>query len=156
MKKKINYRIATTLLICLAMVSSFSFTSPYGGEGYEIYINNKLVAQRFGAKMDQIETFSLHQYSSADQLTIKYYHCGRIGKGRAITIKDEKKHILKQWKYADVAEPVAGINCSMKELFAFEKTSGLVNVYYSSSELPSGRLIASFSPKSVAGNNSNP
>lgn len=140
-----NRFIAVTMLVVTLSAPLFSFAPRFGGEGFVVYINNKPVIQRFGNEMSIVKTISLSQYSPGDQLTIKYYHCGRIGKSRTITIKDVQKKILKQWKYEDVADPVAGMNCFLKDFIGLEKNSTVLYLYYSSTELPEGRLLASFS-----------
>lgn len=135
--------VASLFLVTLS-APLFSSAPKFGGEGFEVYINNKLVLQRFGNQIDVVKTISLGQYSPGDQITIKYYHCGRVGKSRTLVVKDENNKVLKQWKYNDVAEPVAGMNCTMKDIISLENTSSVLNLYYSSSELPGGRLLASF------------
>lgn len=140
-----NRFIAVTMLVVTLSAPLFSFAPRFGGEGFVVYINNKPVIQRFGNEMSIVKTISLSQYSPGDQLTIKYYHCGRVGKSRTITIKDVQKKILKQWKYEDVADPVAGMNCFLKDFIGLEKNSTVLYLYYSSTELPEGRLLASFS-----------
>jgi len=46
--KAIKLSIASTALLLLASVTFSSFTDRKGGEGFEIYLNNKLVVQQFG------------------------------------------------------------------------------------------------------------
>ena len=103
-----------------------------------------------------VKTISLSQYSPGDQITIKYYHCGRVGKSRTLVVKDENNKVLKQWKYNDVTEPVAGMNCTMKDIISLENTSSVLNLYYSSSELPGGRLLASFTIANSNARKTNP
>ena len=135
----------TVLLLsfCTALVS---FAPKFGGEGFQVYVNNKLVLERFGSQLDLVKTLPLDEYSANGQVTVKYFHCGRIGKSRVITIKDDEKKILKQWKFADVTEPVAAMNCSVKEIIDLRKNTknNTLNLYYTSTELPGGRLLASF------------
>ena len=144
MNANIKRFAAVTLLLVTLSAPLFSSAPKFGGEGFEVYINNKLVLQRFGDQLDIVKTISLTQYSPGDQITIKYHHCGRVGKSRTIVIKDAQNKVLKQWKYTDVAEPVAGMNCAVKDIISLENTSTVLNLYYSSTELPGGRLLASF------------
>ena len=87
--KKFNYQptILFALLIALSEVL-FSFSvktagtiSSYkanlGGEGFEVYLNDKLVLQQYGNDMDKIKNLQLDQSASNGQLAIRYYHCGR-------------------------------------------------------------------------------
>ena len=122
----------------------FSFTPKFGGEGFQVYVNNKMVLERYGSQMDNIQTLTLDEYSTNGQITVKYFHCGKIGKGRVITIKDDHQNVLKQWKFSDVTEAVPAMNCSVKEIIGLGKNinSNTLNLYYASSELPAGRLLA--------------
>ena len=65
--KKINYQptILFALLIALSgVLFSFSFKTAetissyknnFGGEGFEVYLNDKLVLQQYGEKMDKLK-----------------------------------------------------------------------------------------------------
>ena len=123
-----------------ALLLSFS-TAPAGGEGFEIYLNNKVVLQQFGNSMDKIKTVSLEQASPDDQLAIVYYHCGKQGKNRTVIIKDEKDNLLKKWNFKDEG---ARMTCKVKDILGLEKGNrSVLKLYYSSSELPEGRQLAS-------------
>jgi len=131
----------------LALIFSLglqSFTNK-GGEGFEIYLNSKLVLQQFGSQLNQVKSLQLDQSSSNDELTIKYHHCGQVGKNRSITIKDGQNKILKEWHFADVSKGGAAMTCKVKDIIGLKKGKGPVtlNLYYSSSELPKGRQLAS-------------
>ena len=156
MNTNIKRFAAVTIFLVTLSAPLFSFAPTFGGEGFEVYINNKLVVQRFGNQLNDVKTISLSQYSPGDQVTIKYYHCGRVGKSRTLVIKDEQNKVLKQWKYTDVAEPVAGMNCAMKDIISLENTSSVLNLYYSSTELPGGRLLASFTIANSNARKTNP
>ena len=99
-------------LACTALCATlFSFASTsHGGEGFEIYLNNKLVLQQFGNNMKEVKTLKLDQTNENDQLSVRYHHCGRIGKNRVITIKDGKDNILKQWKFSDATNAAASMS----------------------------------------------
>ncbi|MEP7372158.1 MAG: hypothetical protein ABI675_02140 [Chitinophagaceae bacterium] len=136
--------------IC-AVVLSFSHRP--GGEGFEISLNNKVVLQQFGKNMDAVKTLNLDQASANDEISVKYYHCGRVGKNRIITVKDDQDRVLKQWKFSDVSDAAAQMTCKVKDIMSLKigKNSTL-KLYYSSSELPKERQLASISAgtKSVA------
>jgi hypothetical protein len=82
----------------------FSFSTIHGGEGFEIYLNNKVVLQQFGSNMNNVKTLKLDQAVANDEISVRYHHCGRVGKNRTITIKDEQDKVLKQWKFSDVPD----------------------------------------------------
>jgi hypothetical protein len=143
--KTIKSSVATAALLLLASFTFFSFTANKGGEGFEIYLNSKLVLQQFGSQLDNVKSIQLDQKSLNDELTIKYHHCGQVGKNRSITIKDGKNKILKEFHFADVSKASAAMTCKVKDIVGLTKASGSIklNLYYSSSELPKGRQLAS-------------
>ncbi len=129
------------VLVCTALFS-FSAPSKPGGEGYEVYLNNKLVVQQYGSKMSDVQSITLAPSALSSQLTVRYHHCGRAGKARTIVVKNEKNTAVKTWNYGDASKPDALMACNVKELFALHKNnSGSLGLYYSASELPQGRLI---------------
>ena len=154
--KKVNYQ-PTVLFGLLMMLSGvlFSFSLKtaetissskrnFGGEGFEVYLNNKLVLQQYGEKMNTVKTLELDQSASNGQLAIRYYHCGKPGKSRVVTIKDEQNVVLKEWRFGDAKDPSARVSCNVKDIFALPKFKAgkKVNLYYTATELPNGRLLA--------------
>lgn len=146
--KKINYQPVIFLSLLLTIsVALFSFSSPknnFGGEGFEVYLNNKLVLQQYGKEMDQIKNLQLDQSASNGELAIRYYHCGRPGKSRTVTIKDEQNVVLKEWKFGDAKDASARVSCSVKDILTLPKIKSgkKLSLYYSASEIPNGRLLA--------------
>ena len=135
-KTKVVKRLAG-LALC-ALLFSFS-TEPAGGEGFEIFLNNKVVLQQFGNSMKTVKTLSLDHASPDDQLAIIYHHCGKFGKDRVLIIKDQKNNTLKKWNFKDEG---ARMTCKVKDLLGLQKgNSHLLKLYYSSSELPEGREL---------------
>ncbi|MEO6730724.1 MAG: hypothetical protein ABIN01_05870 [Ferruginibacter sp.] len=133
--------ISKTMMLVAIAATLVSFTN-FGGEGFEIYLDNKIVLQRFGNTLNEVTSLQLNQQSANSQLTIKYHHCGKVGKSRVITIKDGQDKILKQWRFNDAATPVAAMNCNVKDILTLKKgTEAILKLYYSSSELPNGRLL---------------
>jgi hypothetical protein len=161
--KKINYQptILFALLIALSgILFSFSvktaetiFTNNnFGGEGFEVYLNNKLVLQQYGEKMNTVKTLELDQSASNGQLAIRYYHCGKPGKSRVVTIKDDQNVVLKEWRFGDAKDASARVSCNVKDIFALPKFKAgkKLNLYYSATELPNGRLLATLTTVSKA------
>jgi hypothetical protein len=129
--------IASTILI------SFK---PAGGEGFEIYLNNKLVMQRFGNQINNVQELQLDRPGPDDKLIVKYHHCGKVGKNRIITIRNENNEVLKEWRYADAATPVSAMSCRMNDIISLEKIkASKLKLFYTSSELPKGRQLATIS-----------
>jgi len=145
--KNLNFKplIVMATLFSYFMVHS-SFTSLPGGEGYEVYLNNKLLVQQFGTKSD-VKNISLSQVAAGDQISIKYFHCGRVGKNRSVYIKNKANAKLIEWKYADVSQPVAAMKFKISDVLQLKKNNGeMFGVYYTSSELPKGRLLIKLDP----------
>jgi hypothetical protein len=162
--KKINHQptILFVLLIALSgVLFSFSvktvetissYKNRFGGEGFEVYLNDKLVLQQYGDKMNIVKTLELDQSEINGQLAIRYYHCGKPGKSRVVTIKDEKNVVLKEWRFGDAKDASARVSCNVKEIFALPKFKAgkKVNLYYSATELPNGRLLATLTTSGKA------
>ena len=153
--KLFNYQPTILFVLLIALSGTlFSFSvktvealplgNNFGGEGFEVYINNKLVLQQFGEKMNTVKTISLDQSESNGQLAIRYFHCGQPGKSRVITIKDEQNVVLKEWKFGDTKDAAAKLCCNVKDILALPKLKSgkKVNLYYAATELPKGRLLA--------------
>ena len=105
-----------TALVLFASVALFSFGRTKGGEGFEIYLNSKLLVQQFGKDVNTVKTIQLEQASANDELSIRYYHCGQAGKNRTVTIKDEQNKTLKEWHFADGPAARAEMTCKVKDL----------------------------------------
>ena len=133
--------IATT-----ALLSSFS-TKP-GGEGFEIYLNGKIWVQQYGSDMKSAKTLSLENTSADDQLTIKYHHCGKTGLNRVITIRDEKDNVLKAFRFENVSQPLAAMTIRLGDITGLNRNKGTLRLFYTSTELPKGRMLVSMKPVS--------
>ncbi len=136
--------ISKTFALVAIAATLLSFSTNFGGEGFEILVNGKAVLQKYGSDMEHVNTLQLSKASPNDKLTIRYHHCGRVGKNRLVTIKDSKDNTVKIWKFADVPNPVGDMSCTVKDLQQLQKSSNQVfKIYYSSTELPKGRQLAS-------------
>jgi len=120
-----------------------SFSSPFGGECFEIYQDSKLVLQRCGKDMNSVQTISLNSSASESELTVKYFHCGQVGKNRVLTLKSGDGKTLKEWKFANATGSATGMKCGVKEIFSVKvSNSSTLQLYYTSTELPKGKLLA--------------
>ena len=139
MKSIISKSVA--LLMTAAMLS---FSPNLGGEGFEILLNGKVLLQQFGKELNTVKNLQLSQVSASDRLTIRYYHCGQAGKNRIVTVKDENDKILKQWRYKDSESNVGEMLCTAQDIITLKKAgNSVLKLYYSSNELPNGRMLAS-------------
>lgn len=128
------------MLITSPLILSFSHHKP-GGEGYEIYLNDKVFTQRFGNNLDNVTSLPISSTSVNDKLVIKYHHCGRVGKNRIVTIKDGKNNTLKEFRYADGTSSVSEMTVPVKELINLKGKNQEMKMYYTSTELPKGRML---------------
>ncbi len=135
--------ISKTMAIAMISATLFSFSSKPGGEGFEISLNNKVVLQQYGVDMNNVKSLQLGQASSEDKLAVKYYHCGKVGKNRVITIRDAQDKVLKEFRYPDAAAPVSVMMIPVKDIMNLIKGNTGLKLFYSSSELPNGRILVS-------------
>lgn len=147
------YRFGVTrqlILIALPLVA-FAYTSFAGGEHYEIYLNKKLVTKQFVANAAAVLDLQLDKSNYNDEITVYYSHCGTVGKGRSIMLKDDKGNLVKEWKFSD-DKGSGAMTISAKEILDLKKTNGKLNLYYTAKELPKGRMLASvnFNNKNTA------
>jgi hypothetical protein len=127
-----------------------SFSPKPGGEGFEISQGGKILIQKFGNNLEEGKSLQL-QISSTEPLIVKYYHCGRVGNNRIITVKDDQNKLLKEFHYADLKTPAPSMTVPLKDILTMKKGSSVsLKLYYSSTELPKGRQLASI----ISGNSS--
>src|SRR5712671_5628126 len=102
--------IISKALSLVAISATFlSFSPKPGGEGFEITLNNKIMLQQFGNEMNTVQSLQLTQLSINDQLNIKYYHCGKAGNNRVITIRDGQNNLLKEFRYGNASSASAAM-----------------------------------------------
>jgi len=136
--------ITKAMMLVATAAALGSFTTNLGGEGFEILLNGKVLLQQFGKDLNVVRKLELSQVSASDKLTIRYHHCGHAGKNRVVTVKDAGDRILKQWRYRDSESTAGEMLCSTQDIIMLKNAGNRVfNIYYSSSELPGGRMLAS-------------
>ena len=133
--------ISKTMSLVAIAATLLSFSPKPGGEGFEISLNNKVLIQRYGSDINTVNSLQLNPAASNDQLIVKYHHCGRVGKNRVITIRDGQNNLLKEFRYADASAPVAAMSLPVKDLLSLKKSSTTLKLYYTSTELPNGRML---------------
>jgi len=117
----------------------FSFTARPGGEGFEVYLNNKLVIEAHGAGIDDVKTLDLKNSLPGDKLTVKYFHCGRIGKNRIVTLKNAANKVIKTFRYPDTPTN-SSMEVPLKDIHVATR------LCYSSTELPKERALLILNP----------
>jgi hypothetical protein len=142
MKSHSKIIFAKSLLI-MVCASLFSFAPRRGGDSFEIVLNGKRVLQQFVYASKGVQTIQLTATSDNDKLDIYYNHCGQVGKNRYITVKNEKDQPIKVWKVADAVEKNGAMSFKLKDILSLRKNkTDKLNLFYSSSELPAGRTLA--------------
>jgi hypothetical protein len=142
MKKSVK-KIAGFFALPALCIAIFAFSFPFGGEGFEIYINNKLVMQQFGKEMNSVKTLDLGKQALNSEVTVKYFHCGQPGKNRAISIRNGQGKILKTWNFADGAV----MKFSLAEIPNPDKKDAdtALTLYYTCGEKPGGQKLVNIS-----------
>lgn len=133
--------LTKSLVLLMAVVSLSSFTHRPGGEGFEIFLGEQLMLQRFGNNMNAVQPLSLQNHQSS-QLFIRYYHCGATGTSRIITVKNSNHETLHQFRFPDSRATNGVMTLSVEELYALaRKNAGSLELYYSSAELKNARQL---------------
>jgi hypothetical protein len=139
-------RIQGTLYLTgflFASVIALSFSKPdTGGEGFQVLLNDELVFQHFGPAGKHISFIDLQKANATDNISVKYYHCGTIAKNSVLTIRNDKKDILKKWLFSMADSKITQANCAAGEIFKLDKEKTGLNLYFSSADVPEGRLLA--------------
>jgi hypothetical protein len=143
--KKIRFSRALMLLftfIAFHFISS-GFTTKFGLDSYEIYLNNKLVTKQYVNQPLNLRVLRLDQAKENDLLQVAYTHCINkgVGTGRSITLKNEQGDTLHQWTFA---ESELKMTLAVKDLLQQQKRNANheLGLYYSANELPKGEMIS--------------
>jgi len=135
---------AMVLSVMFLSITSFSFTNNKGGDVFEIYLNGKQMIQQFVHGDKSAKTLHLASIGENDKIEVFYSHCGVTGKSRVLTIRNEKNELVKELKFADVAKHSRMV--FQKKDIPGNKSSKM-NLYYSSKELTTPKLLATISWK---------
>ena len=144
--------IAIKSLLILFSAALFSFAVKKGGDSFEVWLNGKRVLEQYVHVAKGVQTLYLTPTSDNDRLDIYYRHCGQTGTGRYITIKDEKNRPLKVWKFNDATDNNVAMSFKLRDLLSLKKNkTDKLNLFYSSSQLPEGRLLAIIDSRNETG-----
>ena len=137
-------KMFTLITLCF---TAFGFTTKFGLDSYEIYLNNKLILKQSVNQPLSLRVLQLSKANDNDQLRINYKHCTVKGAGtsRSIAIKDEKGNTLKKFEFANATGSDLNMTISVKELLQLEKNNVQheLSLHYTSRELPKGEMLAS-------------
>jgi hypothetical protein len=143
MKKYFQQKTVMVFAIMAMLTNILSFKGKAGGDVYEIYLNDKLVCKESYKLLNGSKELHLGNLNAKDRLVIKYSHCGEIGKNRTIVIKDAKNNVLKEWKFTDAEGNKAVMVIPVKELLALKSKNPSLQLFYSASQMPAGKMLAS-------------
>jgi hypothetical protein len=136
MKKFCSFVVLFTFLSAF----SSSFDTVRGGDIVEIYLNGNRVHQQFIHADKSAKAFQLLSLNNNDRLEVYYSHCGSTGKDRVLTIRNERNELLKELTFANSGGERSRMRFTSKDIGKLQNQK--MNLYYSSKELPKGRLVA--------------
>ena len=139
MQQKNKRHFIATLFMAGVSAILLSFTSLPGGDMFEIYVNNQLVLQQHTNNNTVIQNLSWSKENPNDEIYIRYTHCGETGKNRSIAIKNSQNKVLRSWQFEDLQDK--NNICKIKDILDLQKTNGTLYIYYSSKEIPNGKLL---------------
>lgn len=135
-------RIASAAMVITA-ITLLSFRANAGGDYFKVYLNNKLILEQHLWEPLKLTQLQLDKANMNDELTFHFSHCGKLGNGRKIAVKDAKGNMIKEWKFADApGSRQSGMVIPVKEILALQQND--LQFYYSAKELPKGQLVGSF------------
>lgn len=122
-----------------------------GGDYYKVLLNGKMVAEQYLTHPAVIKSLSLNNANQNDRLAFYYSHCGKLGTNRVIVLKNDHGKILKEWKFNDAR--LSEMQVSVKEVLKASSNLNTTSVYYSSNEIPGGKLLINLNvPAALAKN----
>ena len=89
-----------TSFVSMLLLFTASFRpAPAGGEGFEISLNGQILARRFGTEMHQPPQLRLTASALSGNLSVTYYHCGKIASRRELTLQNTSGQNLQVWRF---------------------------------------------------------
>ncbi|MFI5156195.1 MAG: hypothetical protein ACHQEM_08415 [Chitinophagales bacterium] len=140
--------LAKTVSILAFFVSFAAISAKAGGDGYEIYLNNKLILKQYKGQSLSLTSLELNASNAKDQLVIYYTSCNakdNSGKNRSITLKDRNGNTLKVWTFADMKDNNGAMIIPVKEILDLEKKNAESNltIFYASQDHPQTQILSS-------------
>lgn len=122
-------------------IGLFAFTGNLGGDVFKIYIGGKMVLEQFVAAKESTKSLYLSKSNLNETVDIYYSHCGHVGTNRHIAIKDGQGRVVKTWNFPDATGANLAMSCRVKDIVG-QQGGNTIALYYSSKELPEGKLLA--------------
>lgn len=129
-------------LVWIAFCTTLFSFSKIGGDSYTIHLNEKKLVENYVHSKAATPSISIAQAASNDQLFVYYSECGKIGKERKLSIRDEKDNILREWQFTNATEEHTPMIFKAKEIQALKKNgNNKLKLFYASREVK-GQLLA--------------
>ena len=143
--QQIKRSTLSLLSMLLTGVVLLSFVTPRGGDHYQVYLNKKLIFQEYVTLGNHARSVQVDRDNYNGEIDVVYSHCGEAGKSRVIKITDTENNVLKQWSFGNGKDHKAAMNFKVKEILLAQKDNPVnkLNVYYTSEQLPKGKLLTS-------------
>jgi hypothetical protein len=133
----------------LALLISFaSVSAKAGGDGYEIYLNNKLILKQYQGQNLSLTSLVLSEANVNDKIVICYTRCNvpdQSGKSRSITLKDNNGNVLKVWTFNNLAEDKGSMSIPVQEILELQKKTGEkpVSIFYAAQDHAQTQILPS-------------
>lgn len=121
----------------------FSFMSNLGGEQYSIYLNNDLLTQQVIAHQDKVPAVRLGKATQGN-ISIHYDHCGQIGTSRTLSLRIGENNVIKTWNFDDALSVKSRMTVDVNEITRLLQKQSPATLIYSSKELSTDRVLATF------------
>ncbi len=132
-----------TLLSCFILAVS----AMAGGDGYEVYLNKKLLIRQSLAEPLDLKTLVLNESNRSDKLVIKFIQCNapnKTGKNRAISVKNAEGKVVKEWKFKDATADFILMEIPVSEVLALQQSAaGTLSLCYSAEGMQKSQNLAS-------------
>lgn len=132
-------KTATLLSFCILAIATQALA---GRDHLKVYLNNQLIHEQYVGEPVKLSLLKLDRSNINDRLTFHYSHCGQIGTGRKLSIRDDNGGIIREWKFADASGKQSGMVIAVKELLQLRQDN--LRFFYTATELPKGQLMAAF------------
>lgn len=148
MKKiRINRAFITICTFITLAISTLSFTTWFGLDTFEIYLNNQSIFRQAVNQPLNLRVLQLDKAKATDQLQVVYKHCHKDngpGTSRSIALKDEAGNTLHKWDFTDATGGNLKMTIAMRDLLqlAGKNTGHRLSLYYTARELEKEELLS--------------
>jgi hypothetical protein len=138
--KKISFLSLLLMVVPILSMPLFSFTTGFGGDVFEIYLNGKQLHQQFVHIDNSVKSIQLSSFNESDKLEVFYSHCGVMGTNRVLSLRNEQNEVVKEFKYGNTTSKRSLMVINRKDIGKMNDNK--VKLFYRSSELQAGKQLA--------------